>query len=27
VDEGESAWQIWRWPVSVRWGRLFSLVR
>ncbi len=27
VVEGESAWQIWRWPVSVRWGRLFSLVR
>ncbi len=27
VVEGESAWQIWRWPVSVRWGRLFSFVR
>lgn len=27
VHEGESAWQIWRWPVSVRWSRLFSLVR
>ncbi len=27
VVEGESAWQIWRWPVSVRWSRLFSFVR
>jgi signal peptidase I len=27
VKEGESAWQIWRWPVSVRWSRLFSPVR
>jgi signal peptidase I len=27
VNEGESAWQIWRWPVSVRWSRLFSPVR
>jgi signal peptidase I len=27
VGEGEHAWQIWRWPWSVRWGRLFTLVR
>jgi signal peptidase I len=27
VYEGERAWEIWRWPFSVRWGRLFTLVR
>jgi signal peptidase I len=27
IAEGESAWQVWRWPVAVRWGRLFSIVR
>jgi signal peptidase I len=27
IHEGERAWELWRWPVSVRWGRLFSLVR
>jgi len=27
VAEGEQAWQIWRWPWTVRWGRLFTLVR
>ncbi|MBV9261942.1 MAG: signal peptidase I [Pseudolabrys sp.] len=27
VYEGERAWEFWRWPVSVRWGRLFSIVR
>ena len=27
VYEGERAWQFWRWPVSVRWGRLFTIVR
>ena len=27
VGEGERAWEIWRWPWSVRWTRLFSLVR
>ncbi|MBN8920513.1 MAG: signal peptidase I [Rhizobiales bacterium] len=27
VGEGEHAWQFWRWPWSVRWGRLFSIVR
>ncbi len=27
VEEGEAAWQFWRWPVSVRWSRLFQPVR
>jgi signal peptidase I len=27
VFEGERAWQFWRWPVSVRWSRLFTIVR
>jgi signal peptidase I len=27
VYEGERAWEFWRWPVSVRWGRLFTIVR
>ena len=27
VYEGERAWQFWRWPVSVRWNRLFTIVR
>jgi signal peptidase I len=27
IGEGERAWQIWRWPWSVRWGRLFTIVR
>ena len=27
VDEGERAWAVWRWPWSVRWGRLFTIVR
>jgi signal peptidase I len=27
VLEGEHAWEFWRWPWSVRWGRLFTLVR
>ena len=27
VDEGERAWQFWRWPWTVRWGRLFTIVR
>ena len=27
VAEGEHAWEIWRWPWSVRWSRLLSLVR
>jgi signal peptidase I len=27
VAEGESAWQVWRWPWSVRWSRLGTIVR
>jgi signal peptidase I len=27
VAKGESAWQLWRWPWSIRWGRLFMIVR
>jgi signal peptidase I len=27
IEEGVSAWQIWRWPQSVRWSRLFQPVR
>jgi len=27
VGEGEAAWQFWRWPWSVRWSRLFTIVR
>jgi signal peptidase I len=27
IAEGEQAWQIWRWPTAVRWGRIFSIVR
>jgi signal peptidase I len=27
IAEGEQAWQFWRWPVSVRWNRIFSIVR
>jgi signal peptidase I len=27
VAKGDSAWQFWRWPWSVRWGRLFTIVR
>jgi signal peptidase I len=27
IEEGESAWQIWRWPTSVRWSRIFQPVR
>jgi signal peptidase I len=27
VAEGESAWQVWRWPWSVRWSRIGTLVR
>ncbi len=27
VAEGERAWQIWMWPWTVRWGRLFTIVR
>ena len=27
VAEGERAWQVWRWPWTVRWNRIFKLVR
>src|SRR5688572_5282746 len=27
VYEGERAWEFWRWPVSVRWSRLLTIVR
>jgi signal peptidase I len=27
VEEGEAAWQFWKWPWTVRWSRLFSPVR
>jgi len=27
VYEGERAYEFWRWPISVRWSRLFTIVR
>jgi len=27
VEEGEAAWQFWKWPWTVRWSRLFQPVR
>src|SRR3974390_150416 len=27
IGEGEHAWMFWRWPVAVRWNRLFTIVR
>jgi signal peptidase I len=27
IEEGAHAWEIWAWPWSVRWGRIFLLVR
>jgi signal peptidase I len=27
IADGEPAWHIWSWPSSVRWRRLFTLVR
>jgi signal peptidase I len=27
VLEGDHAWEVWRWPWSVRWNRVFSLIR
>jgi signal peptidase I len=27
IGDGEPAWHIWRWPRSVRWSRLFTIVR
>ena len=27
IGDGEPAWHIWNWPWSMRWGRLFTIVR
>ncbi|MCK0195680.1 signal peptidase I [Ancylobacter sp. 6x-1] len=27
VREGESAWEFWKWPWTLRWNRFFTLVR
>ena len=27
IGNGVSAWEVWRWPWAMRWGRLFSIVR
>ena len=27
IEEGSSAWRIWEWPWTVRWGRMFSAIR
>ncbi|MGJ5179445.1 signal peptidase I [Bradyrhizobium oligotrophicum] len=27
IREGEHAWAFWRWPMSIRWDRLFKIVR
>lgn len=27
VGDNAAAWQVWRWPWTVRWSRLFTLVR
>ena len=27
VAEGEQAWRFWRWPWTVRWNRLLTIVR
>ncbi|HEY8580529.1 MAG TPA: signal peptidase I [Beijerinckiaceae bacterium] len=27
VEEGEAAWQFWRWPWTLRWNRIFQPVR
>jgi signal peptidase I len=27
IGEGEHAWMFWRWPTSVRWSRILSIVR
>ena len=27
IDEGASAWQIWEWPWTVRWSRMFNPIR
>jgi signal peptidase I len=27
IGEGASAWQLWRWPFAIRWGRVFLIIR
>jgi signal peptidase I len=27
IAEGEHVWMFWRWPTTVRWNRIFSIVR
>jgi signal peptidase I len=27
IDEGASAWQIWEWPWTVRWSRMFRTIK
>lgn len=27
IKSGSSFWQVWRWPTSIRWGRLFQSVK
>ena len=27
IDEGTPAWEVWRWPWTVRWSRIFQRVR
>jgi signal peptidase I len=27
IKDGTHAWEVWRWPWEVRWGRLFTLAR
>jgi len=27
IGDGEPAWHVWSWPLSVRWRRLFTVVR
>jgi len=27
IADGKSAWQIWTWPWSMRWSRLFTIIR
>jgi signal peptidase I len=27
IRDDTRAWEVWRWPWSVRWDRLFTLVR
>jgi len=27
IDEGTPAWEVWRWPWTVRWNRMFQRVR